>query len=154
MTFDRSTPYVQTLAGSVAGKPVHIPTTKSTVHQAMKGEWETSREKAKHGRDLFRLGARPGKAILDTHMGTRKVISAAVTQMRTGKISLRAYLHAIKKADTDKCQCGRNRRPCDTTFWNAGTGQKDDTECGQANLHAWALNAFSIARQWRYKQQR
>lgn len=56
-----------------------LSTTKLSIRQAMQREWEKSWETAKHGRELFRLGVRPGKATLKAQVETHRVISSVIT---------------------------------------------------------------------------
>ncbi|KAL2373341.1 hypothetical protein BDBG_16396 [Blastomyces gilchristii SLH14081] len=78
------------------------------------------------------LGLDPEKRF-STHMGTHRAISAAITQGQTGKIGLRAYSTPSIRPTPTNASAVTDRRPCDTSSWNAGTGQKNDIECGQAS---------------------
>ena len=79
--------------GSAARIPVRASkmrvsalSTKSAIHRTIRGDWELSWEKAKHEKELFKLGVRPGKGVLTTHKGVHRAISSVITQRFPGAI--------------------------------------------------------------------
>jgi hypothetical protein len=83
-----------------------LTTAKRVINEALQDDWETIWEQGKHGRFLYSLDARPDKKALKMHQNLPRAISSIITQMRTGKIGLRAYLHSINKTDSSECTCG------------------------------------------------
>ena len=71
-----------------------------------KEDWRKEWTKAKHGHQLRHLLPEVDPKCLRLYNGLSKQLSAALIQMRTGKIALRQYLSKIQAADTDECPCG------------------------------------------------
>jgi ribonuclease HI len=87
-----------------------ITTAKRTINEALLDDWETIWVNGKHGRYLHSLDVRPNKKALKVHRDLPRAISSILTQMRTGKIGLRAYLHKINKAETSQCTCNQGEQ--------------------------------------------
>ncbi|KAL2204372.1 hypothetical protein CC79DRAFT_1336950 [Sarocladium strictum] len=128
-----------------------MATTESIIRRTMKVEWKSSWEKAKHGRELFKLGVKPGKATLDLHAGTHRL---PLPRCAPARLACEHISPVSTKLTQTNAIAAMAPRPCDTSCWSAGTGQKKDIKCGQANNHGMTLNAFSEARQQQFKQQR
>jgi hypothetical protein len=122
-------------------------TAKSSIRRAMRDEWDQAWEKCKHGRELFRLGVRPGKAGSLTHTSghieqlarqSHRCVQAILACGPTFTPSTRPIQTNVSVA--------KDHRRYDTSRLNAGTGWKNDIECAQVSLHAKTSNAFSVAR--------
>jgi ribonuclease HI len=83
-----------------------LTTAKRVINEGLQDDWETIWKQGKHGRFLHSLDAGPNRKVLKMHQNLARPISSIITQMRTGKIGLRAYLHSINKVDTSECTCG------------------------------------------------
>ena len=78
---------------------------KHTITQALQNDWQVLWTHSRQGRVLHSLEAKPDKKTLKLHQNLPRAISSIITQMRTGKIGLAAYLHSIDKADSGQCSC-------------------------------------------------
>ncbi len=59
-----------------------VSTVKTTLRKTLRDEWTRHWDAAEHGRDLYRLGVRPGKGTVNTHKGIHRAIISVITQMR------------------------------------------------------------------------
>jgi len=76
-----------------APKPANLKHLRATAKQIMvrkiEKEWEEAWESETRGRELFKITPKPTKGVLKLHKVFSRQISTILTQMRTGRISLR-----------------------------------------------------------------
>ena len=103
-------------------------------------QWERGWKRESRGRILFRIANEPSKEILKIHTRLTRPLSSVLTQMRTGNIGLRLFLHKIgvPEADDSTCQCRQgeqsvahvliscpNFRSERSALWKEGTWSTD-----------------------------
>jgi len=102
-----------------------LTTAKRTISEALQDDWESIWARGKHGRYLHSLDVKPDKKTLKAHQNLPRALSSIITQMRTGKIGLRAYLYSINKAETNQCTCNQGEQTVEHILlrcrkWTAG----------------------------------
>lgn len=89
---------------------VFIPPLKAAIkavhREQIDSKWAEAWAAESKGKELRILTPIPSTKVLQLHKGVKKPVTALITQMRTGKIGLRAFLFARKLANSSKCECG------------------------------------------------
>jgi ribonuclease HI len=75
--------------------------------EMVKREWAEQWRITKSGQTLRALVPEITKKTLEIYKGLPKAACAVLAQARTGKIALKAYLHAINRAEDNRCGCGQ-----------------------------------------------
>ncbi|EKG09192.1 reverse transcriptase, putative [Macrophomina phaseolina MS6] len=71
-------------------------------------EWKQAWRDSEQGRQLFKVAPEPTRKSLELYRGTPRALGSLITQMRTGKIGLRHFLHQRKVPgiESGECDCG------------------------------------------------
>ena len=89
---------------------VYIPPLKAAIRAVHRRQidikWAESWATESKGKDLRALLPTPSTKVLQLHKRVKKPESALITQMRTGKIGLRAFLYSRKLVNQSQCECG------------------------------------------------
>jgi hypothetical protein len=97
--------------GVTAPKPARLEglhsAARRTIRKILHQEWEENWRSGNTGRVLYRIAPRPSKRVLKLHQELSKPLSSILTQMRTGRIGLREYLHKrnVPDIEDNRCQC-------------------------------------------------
>jgi hypothetical protein len=78
-----------------------------TEKEIAKTAWQAAWANGSTGQTLRDLLPSINKASLQLYHGLPKALCAVLAQARSGKIALKAYLHAINRAEDNKCACGQ-----------------------------------------------
>ena len=91
----------------IPNRDVLYSANKRVLKQGIYQKWQSSWGREKTGKQYRAYrGLEIDRHINKIHEGEAKHFSAIITQLRTGKIGLNAYLHSIKQHDTPECDCG------------------------------------------------